>query len=466
MNAHVNDDNDGNDDDVFDTLDEPSDHSPDEASDSDDSDAGAGVGAAGRSNNAASSIRTDDHHPRAQLLEDLQGQLRSLTLEAETILSRQPRSTQLALAAETKSLFGEYKQYGSMARLKAGLEKFLRSGNEKGRICFEEEKEEGEDGMTKDGQQSQFQPPFPSHTKRRPAHYGEAFMLNDTADDDKPKFDEEVDFPSTTRARDASSSRDDLEDTAPQHKSFHQFRTVDPDSVPYVTTLPWDPIATKISWANHARWPKGLLGNLNKIFSIADAEARERLFHHVSKYGPAPIFRVGLAQSLKSEFGTIFEPAQNHYLGLTPETRAFLRGVYTRGGVGGGDGGGGGHKHLNLAERRILASTCRVAEDSVQMFWEDMAEALKSYEAMRIFMAAREVERNDEDKRVQMEKRRAEVMRAHVERFNREFRSGASAITSFANATANPIPNPNLNPNAGASSEGAKDTRTVPSSRR
>ncbi|EXJ67546.1 uncharacterized protein A1O5_09559 [Cladophialophora psammophila CBS 110553] len=465
MNAHVNDDADDNDDDVFDTLDDLSDHSPDEASDSDDSDTGAGPGAAGRSNNAASSIRTEDHHPWAQLLEDLQGQLRSITLEAETILSRQPRSTQLALAAGTKSLFGEYKQYGSMTRLKVGVEKFLRSGDEKGRICFEEEKEEEEeDRMTEDGQQSQFQPPFPSHTKRRPAHYGEAFILHDTADDDKPKFDEKVDFPSTTRLRDASSNRDDPADAPQQHKSFHPLRTVDPDSVPYVTTLPWDPIATKISWANHACWPKGLLGNLNKIFSIADAEARERLFHHVSKYGPAPIFRVGLAQSLKSEFATIFEPAQNHYLGLTPETREFLRGVYTRG------RGGGGHKHLNLAERRILASTCRVAEDSVQMFWEDMAEALKSYEAMRIFMAAREVERNDEDKRAQMEKRRAEVMRAHVERFNREFRSGASNDVSargtayFTHATANP--NPNLSHNASASAQGAKDRCTAPSSGR
>ncbi|OQV03710.1 hypothetical protein CLAIMM_08724 [Cladophialophora immunda] len=439
MDAHDTDDDNDNEnvDDLGlglgDNEDHLSDHSPDEGSDSDESKAGERSTTRGDDDDD-----DDDEHARAQaqLLEYLQSQLHSLTLEAETVLSRQPRSTQMALVIETKGLFDEYKHYGSMARLKVGIERFLKLGDEKGKLCFEKEgKEEGqedEDISTDDARPSR----SPSAAQpKRPAHYGEAFMLNGTEDDDKPKFDARLAFPSTRSMRDPATAAAEDSDAPP----FHPLRTVDPDSVPYVTTLPWDPIATKFSWEDNKTWPKGLLANLNKILSVEDAAARERLFHHVAKYGPAPVFRVGIAEQLRSEYGSIFEPARDHYLGLTPATRAFLRDVYRR------------HRHLNPAERRLLALACRVAEDSVQMFWEDTADETPAYDAMRIFMAAREVERDDEARKARADTRRAEVLQAHVDRFNQEFRSPAVGADVVADS------NPNANANADSASVGSRE---------
>ncbi|KIY03409.1 uncharacterized protein Z520_00100 [Fonsecaea multimorphosa CBS 102226] len=464
-----------------------SEHSADEGSDSDPDESNAGPGG-GRSTTTrarrtgAKDMDAGEDDEKARLLEQLQDELRSLTLEAETILSRQPRATQMALVRETKGLFDEYKHFGSMARLKVGVERFLGLGDERGKVRIEKEENEKQVGKDKvknktkekekEGAQ---QSPSKStsaaaaaEAKRpAPAHYGEAFMLNDTEDDDKPKFDAERDFPTTRcvavedseeweedntddleglEGLESFSDADDEDLDEPLHTHRpHPLRTNDPESLPYVTTLPWDPIATKISWADDKTWPPGLLGNLNKMLSVEDVAARERLFHHVSKYGPSPVFRVGIAEQLRHEYAHVFESAQSHYLGLTPETRSFLRGVYAR------------HKHINVAERRLLALACRVAEDSVQMFWEDAADKMRGYEAMRIFMAARELERDhhaaagkttttttttdpkpDPKMDPGSDARRAQILKAHQERFNREFRSGANAN---ANAHASSDPN-------------------------
>ena len=78
-------------------------------------------------------------------------------------------------------------------------------------------------------------------------------------------------------------------------------------SIPYVTTLPWDPIATKITWPGRLAWPHGMLSSINKILSIVDQESRVRLFHHVTKWGPSPVFRAGIAEHVKAQYRTIFE---------------------------------------------------------------------------------------------------------------------------------------------------------------
>ena len=97
---------------------------------------------------------------------------------------------------------------------------------------------------------------------------------------------------------------------------------------------------------------------------------------------------------------------------MTPETRSFLRDIYFK------------RQYLNSAERRLLAIACRVNEESVTIFWEDMAASLRGYEAMRTFMAAREVEKNIEAKKRYIEerqlkeqKRREEVRRETDARF-------------------------------------------------
>ncbi|OAP63397.1 hypothetical protein AYL99_02624 [Fonsecaea erecta] len=441
--------------DNIDDSDHLSERSADEGSDHEQSDAGGG--------DDVKIEEDDDDGPKAQLLEHLQSELRKLTLEAETVLSRQPRSTQKVFAAETKVLFDDYKRFGSMARLKVGVDRFLKLGDEKGRLRIEKEEEkdkhkDDQDMTTAARQQS---PSAAAAVPKRPAHYGEAFMLNDTEDDDKIKFDPELAFPQTRctdnndHAEQEEEHLSDLENLgfdfdlkAGDALPTHPLRTIDPDSIPYVTTLPWDPIATKVSWPDQRTWPKGLLGNLNKILTVEDAAARERLFHHVSKYGPAPVLRAGIAAQLRHEYSSIFTSAGDHYLGLSGKTRAFLRSVHTR------------HRRpaLNVAERRLLALVCRVAEDSVQMFWEDAAKDLKAYHAMRIFMAAREIERDEHARKTepqrppratigtrtprrthpgsdsQSQARRADVLRDHIKRFNEFRRDVAGSAAGDGNA--------------------------------
>jgi hypothetical protein len=346
------------------------------------------------SDNSDTTVSVD---PQAQLLEDLESDLNSLTLEAETILSRQPRSTQLVLARETKALFKSYEKYGSMARLKLGIEKFFGLGDERGRLQL---KDDTEDEDENDSQSMTLQPPRP----KRPAHYGEAFKLNFTSDDDDAhKFNADSDF-ITPPIKDPFNPN-------PDSYIHHPLRIIDPDSIPYVTTLAWDPIATKITWPAHLAWPRGFLSAINKILSIVDHESRVRLFHHITKWGPSPVFRVGIAEHVKVQYSTIFQTAEENSLGLTQETRSFLRETYFK------------KQYLNVAERRMLALSCRINEESVKLFWEETARQLRGYGAMRTFMAAREIEKyrearkkSEDEKRLKEQKRRDEVRKEHERR--------------------------------------------------
>ncbi|KAI1616513.1 hypothetical protein EDD36DRAFT_137414 [Exophiala viscosa] len=286
-------------------------------------------------------------NPDEVLLEDLESELNTLTLDAQTIISHQPRATQLQLTSETRTLFNSYQQHGSMARLKIRIEKFLRRGDNDGKLRFEDLDVE--------------------LASSYPGHYGEAFMINYTADDDVAKFDDRK-----TRITNTLNGRS---------SSNHPLRIVDPESISYVTTLPWDPVGMVVSWPGSLEWPYGLLSRINQILSLVDVESRARLFHHVSKYGPSPVFRVGIAEHVQSQYATMFQSEEDHFLWMTPETRSFLRSVFDA------------KPLISHAERRMIARICRVAEESVSIFWEDTTDELRGFRAMKTFMTAREVER-------------------------------------------------------------------------
>ncbi|KIW18533.1 hypothetical protein PV08_02821 [Exophiala spinifera] len=295
----------------------------------------------------------DDETSPGRLLEDLESELNLLTLDAETILSRQPRATQLQMTVNTRKIFEDYKQHGSMARLKRGIEQFfaredVRKGKKLEYATLEEEE-----------------------ANTDPGHFGEVFMVNDTADDDVPKF---VD--GATRTYNTIYG--------PRSK-VNKFHSVDPDYAALVATMPWDPVATVLKWPGATRWLPGVLGGIDKIFSLVDYESRVRLFHHVSRYGPSPIFRLGITEHVRSLYSTILETSHDNYLGLTPETRTFLRSVF-----------GSMPGKPNAVEITMLAQTCRIGEDSVRIFWEDFYTSRRGYTAMKIFMTAREIEKSKE----------------------------------------------------------------------
>ncbi|KAL6246707.1 hypothetical protein RBB50_006014 [Rhinocladiella similis] len=288
-----------------------------------------------------------------QLLEDLESELNLLTLDAETIISRQPRATQAQLAVNTRNIFNDYKEHGSMVRLKRGIEKFFDRDD------------------VRDGTKLEFATLEEEQANTDPGHFGEVFMVNDTADDDVPKFIDGA-------ARTYNTAQ------GPRSK-INKFHSVDPDYAALVATMPWDPVATVFKWPGVMRWPPGVLGKVDQIFSLVDYESRVRLFHHVSRYGPSPIFRLGITEHVRSLYSTILETSQDNYLSMTPETRSFLRSTF-----------GFKRGKPNEVEIRMLARACRIAEDSVRIFWEDFNTSRRGYTAMRIFMTAREIEKSNE----------------------------------------------------------------------
>lgn len=249
-------------------------------------------------------------------------------------------------------MFNAYKTFGSMIRLERGVETFLKAGDSEGMLTFKIIPKQTPNCLVAPGAEE-------------PAHHGSAFRHNYTANDDVSEHSVPFETPLPTS---------DLQ-------NLHPLRIIDPDSISYVTTLPWDPLGTIVRWPAGLRWPKGLLGKVNQILSIVDHDCRVRLFHHVCKYGPSPVLRAGIEAQAQSHYSSIFESRAKNYLGLTPETRAFLRHVFEK------------KSGLNLAESRLLARVCRVGRETISLLWEDLAESRKAHIAMKVFITAREIEK-------------------------------------------------------------------------
>ncbi|KAL2397534.1 hypothetical protein ABEF93_000569 [Exophiala dermatitidis] len=321
--------------------------------------------------------------------------LNKITLDAETVIASQPRATQIELTVRTRALFKDYKHHGSMARLKVGLDKYFREDRADKELRFQwPEKDNNNNPYTEPGSATGTTTTTanyltgPFNGKTRPLHFGQSFKINHTSSDDDNGYSSYSQIPCPADKIDNPLFPDLQPHT-------HPLRVIDPEMIPYVTTLPWNPVTTTIAWDPRAlRWPMGLLGKINSIVSVVDLECRARLFHHVCRYGPSPVFRTGITEQIRTHWSTIFQSATQHYLGMTPQTRSFLRSVYET------------QTYLNRAERRLLALACRVAEDSVDLFWEDLNESRRGYVAMKVFIMARECERA-------VEAREAEKVRRH-----------------------------------------------------
>jgi hypothetical protein len=161
-------------------------------------------------------------------------------------------------------------------------------------------------------------------------------------------------------------------------------RTIDEESRGLVpdSALPFHPIDTLLSYPHSNPLPASLLQALDVIFALHSHEAHNLLKHHIARYGAHPLFRAGIRALLASRLESIFLHANDDDLGMTPETRTFLRSVFEQ------------TPEINLGERRMLARVCRVTERSIGMFWEDLHERRRAWFAMRVFVAAREVEAN------------------------------------------------------------------------
>ncbi|KAK5061255.1 hypothetical protein LTR84_007797 [Exophiala bonariae] len=289
------------------------------------------------------------------VLDQLSAQLNDLTLLAEEIVAQQPRTTQVRLMLETRKMFNAYKKSGSMIRLEKNVDQFLKAGDSDGLLTFKAVPNPESKGL-----------PVPSN--QEPAHYGRAFRHNFSSADD---VYEHAVLPNDRRNPGPAIGL----------QSLHPLRIIDPNSISYVTTLPWDPVGTLLQWPEGLDLPHGLLGKLNQILSIVDYDCRVRLFHHVCKYGPSPVLRVGIEAQVQSHYSSMIESRTKNYLGMTPETRVFLRNMFEK------------KPALNLAESRLLARVCRLSVDTINLLWDDLTQSRRAHLAMKVFITAREIER-------------------------------------------------------------------------
>lgn len=192
---------------------------------------------------------------------------------------------------------------------------------------------------------------------------------------------------------------------------FH--RTNDEECGPLIRESPFHAVDASLEISGDVTIPPFLLPGLDRIFGLYTVEARALLKHHCAKYGDEPIFRAGIRAYLRSQLDGILEATRDNALGLTPENRTFLLGVYERQAV------------LNLAEKRMLAMSTRLGLETVEMFWEDMDLKRQAYVGMKKFVAAREVEAMRAEKRDKEWKRQRDEMLAAGREFG--FRTADAA---------------------------------------
>lgn len=173
---------------------------------------------------------------------------------------------------------------------------------------------------------------------------------------------------------------------APANPKSQVSRNIDPESASIVRNSPFHAADLDFEIAGDVSIPPYLLAALDRIFGLYSLEARALLKHHCEKYGDEPIFRAGIREYIQSQLRGILEATQDDSLSITPESRAFLRSVYER------------SPDLNVAEKRMLARATRLGIETIEMFWEDLNVQRRAYIGMRQFVAARELERVQEER--------------------------------------------------------------------
>lgn len=239
---------------------------------------------------------------------------------------------------------------------------------------------------------------------------------------------------------------------------------------------PYEPISMHFIWpatlrssGEQSNPTPGLIDCLNEILFICNAEAKGMLRYYVNKYErlmpadtsgryrqepPHALFRLGIAQYIMSKYGKMIEHKERDELGLTPEARNLLNGVWeahpsmqthfedtTLDDIAGleqkvqheidedGDldeyyydededelresveemfrqdshyGVGGPVRAkprpkvvggLNILEKTLLARACNIDIDTVDAYWDNMRESTTAWAAMKAWCNARSAER-------------------------------------------------------------------------
>ena len=179
-------------------------------------------------------------------------------------------------------------------------------------------------------------------------------------------------------------------------------RNIDPECGPMIRDSPFHTVDLNFEISGDVTIPPYLIPSLDRIFGLYSLEARAMLKHHCEKYGDEPIFRAGIREYMQSQLHGILRATREDSLSLTPENRAFLRGVYDE------------YPDLNLAEKRMLARNSRLELEAIDMFWEDMHSTRRAYMGMKHFIVARELEQMRHEKRHTEEKLKRSIAAGNV----------------------------------------------------
>lgn len=313
---------------------------------------------------------------RAQRIEQLQSRLQNLHLEAQRQLNQQPKSTQLDLTTQTRTIFDSYSKHGSQALLSHSLKTFF--------------------------------------TDDRNIDHLEIWSAANASDRQAAAAEtmEQLRIVAAARAIQLSKHHAAATSKHPHtpiphsnpHDSpldGHRTTTNDEETTLLLPTLPFAPASITLTLPARLDIPPSLLPTVSNILALYNASANARLHHHSAKYitlHPTPaktahglaLLRLGLAAHYAERVEHLFATEHTDGMGLGQGQRAWLRDLYERKGVQ--QHGGKGKQKLTGREKAMVARMLRLEVGEVEEWWEEQGRKVLAYRAMRVWMAAREVE--------------------------------------------------------------------------
>jgi hypothetical protein len=186
-------------------------------------------------------------------LQSLTQELHTLSRTAEQRFHAQPRATRTKITTETRTIFQEYAQLGSQARLRHSVKTFLEMGDE-GMAFDEDLPPRNPDRLAPGLPQSQRTPRSPSSSQSW-REFGPGRGEN-------------------SRTVDAESA--ELVAAPPDGLDFHLDRS-------FVLNA-------------DATVPQDLFESMDRVFGLYAQEAKLLLGHHCEKYGNEAVFRAGVRE--------------------------------------------------------------------------------------------------------------------------------------------------------------------------
>lgn len=317
---------------------------------------------------------------RPQRIEHLQARLQNLHLEAQRQLNEQPKSTQLDLTTQTRAIFDSYGKHGSQALLSHSIKTFFNDDRNVDHLQIWSAADASERHAAAAQTMEQLRIVAAARAIKLAKHAG----LQDPQ---------------------VPSSNIPIPDSNPHDSPLDGRRTTinDEESTSLIREWPFFPADITIEMPAHLDLPPTLLPTVSRILDLYNAQANARLHHHTSKYitlHPTPdktahgyaLLRLGVAERYSELVSNLFVTEQTISdglaLGLTQSQRAFLRDLYDRTGAA----GPGRPAALTQREKALVAEMLRLEVADVEQWWEVQGAKLRGYKAMRVWMAARELE--------------------------------------------------------------------------